>query len=234
LRVTLYKQEIGIFHAGIAQLFLLLVSSIALFLSKGWQRLSEFRGRVNLPELFRPLALAATLLILIQLALGATMRHQHAGLAVPDFPLAYGKGWPPTDAAFLEEINSKRLDVRDYSPITASQIHLHMAHRMTAVVILLAVAACAWGAFTSAAPTNLKGFAAAWLALILIQAGLGAWTVWSNKAADVATAHVLFGAIGLVWGGLLYISSLVVSAPSASAKGRGAEVALPEGSRALA
>ena len=36
------------------------------------------------------------------------MRHQHAGLAVPDFPLAYGKVWPPTDTAFLEEVNRAR------------------------------------------------------------------------------------------------------------------------------
>ena len=37
-------------------------------------------------------------LILLQLMLGATMRHQHAGLAIPDFPLAYGKLWPDVDA----------------------------------------------------------------------------------------------------------------------------------------
>jgi heme A synthase len=41
-----------------------------------------------------------------------------------------------------------------------------------------------------------------WLALILVQAGLGAWTIWSNKAADVATAHVLVGALSLVTGAL--------------------------------
>jgi hypothetical protein len=28
-----------------------------------------------------------------------------------------------------------------------------------------------------------------WLVMILAQIGLGAWTIWSNKAADVATAH---------------------------------------------
>jgi hypothetical protein len=29
---------------------------------------------------------------------------------------------------------------------------------------------------------------------------LGAWTIWSNKAADVATLHVLVGALSLVTG----------------------------------
>jgi heme A synthase len=32
-------------------------------------------------------------------------------------------------------------------------------------------------------------------ALVLLQIILGAWTIWSNKAADIATAHVALGAI---------------------------------------
>jgi heme a synthase len=39
-----------------------------------------------------------------------------------------------------------------------------------------------------------------WLALVLVQIGLGAWTVWSNKAADVTTAHVAVGALILFLG----------------------------------
>jgi heme A synthase len=35
-----------------------------------------------------------------------------------------------------------------------------------------------------------------------LQIGLGAWTIWSNKAADVATLHVLVGALSLVTGAL--------------------------------
>jgi heme A synthase len=31
--------------------------------------------------------------------------------------------------------------------------------------------------------------------LLLLQILLGAWTIWSNKAADIATAHVALGAI---------------------------------------
>jgi heme A synthase len=39
-------------------------------------------------------------------------------------------------------------------------------------------------------------------ALILLQVGLGAATIWTNKAADVATAHVLVGALALAVGAL--------------------------------
>jgi heme A synthase len=44
--------------------------------------------------------------------------------------------------------------------------------------------------------------ALAWLGLILLQIGLGIATLWTNKAADVATAHVLVGALSLVTGAL--------------------------------
>ena len=40
----------------------------------------------------RAAAIAATAVIYLQLLLGALMRHLDAGLAIPDFPLAFG-GW---------------------------------------------------------------------------------------------------------------------------------------------
>ena len=41
------------------------------------------------------------------------------------------------------------------------------------------------------------------LAIILGQAGMGIWTLLSNKAADVATAHVLLGAVCLAFTSLM-------------------------------
>jgi hypothetical protein len=35
----------------------------------------------------------------------------HAGLAIPDFPLAYGGLWPATDAASIETYNQTRVEV---------------------------------------------------------------------------------------------------------------------------
>jgi len=46
----------------------------------------------------------------------------------------------------------------------------------------------------------LSKLALAWLGMILLQALLGAGTIWSNKAADIATAHVLVGALSLAVG----------------------------------
>src|SRR5579872_3547204 len=41
LRVVLYKDEIGIFHAALAQLFFVLVCAIALFTSRWWGNVQE-------------------------------------------------------------------------------------------------------------------------------------------------------------------------------------------------
>src|SRR5262249_17566416 len=144
LRVTLYKDEIGIFHAALAQGFFVTMSLIALFVSgRGERLLARIRRHVTTPRL-RWLVLSATALIFAQLVLGATMRHQHAGLAVPDFPLAYGRVWPPTDAAFLQTINSQRVSSEQSNPITAFHIDLHMAHRFAALAILFLGFIVAW------------------------------------------------------------------------------------------
>jgi heme a synthase len=215
LRVTLYKQELGIFHATLAQLFLLTVCAIAFFLSRTWQKLIQSAGSIRFHSAFRPVLLTASLLILAQLVLGATMRHQHAGLAVPDFPLAYGAAWPRTDSAFLDEVNAKRTDYRDFAPITANQIYLHMAHRINACLVLGAVIVTNVLLRKGASTGKLKNLANVWLVLVVFQAFLGAYTVWSNKAADIATAHVFFGAVSLVWGGLLFIGTAPLAARSA-------------------
>lgn len=193
LRVVLFKDQIGIFHATLAQLFFVLVCSIALFTSRSWQE------QGNPTAMPRRLVLGATILILCQLILGATMRHQHAGLAIPDFPLAYGKLWPAMDADSVARYNAQRVEVVAANPITSFQIGLHMAHRLMAVVISVCVATVAWRA--------RQRLAFIWLGLILAQVGLGAWTIWSNKAADVATMHVLVGALSLVTGALWCIIS---------------------------
>jgi cytochrome c oxidase assembly protein subunit 15 len=39
--------------------------------------------------------------------------------------------------------------------------------------------------------------------MISAQVALGAWTIWSNKAADVATAHMALGALSLLFGVVL-------------------------------
>jgi cytochrome c oxidase assembly protein subunit 15 len=196
LRVSLMKDQIGVLHASLAQAFLVLLVLIAVFLSPGWKRWLDEAPVI--PRSSARWVWLATGMIFLQLVLGAAMRHQHAGLAVPDFPMAYGKVWPPTDEAFLQGINALRTDTRDFHPITAAHVHLHMTHRLFGVLTSAVVVIAAMGLRRSFGARSFPGrLGTAWMVLIAVQVGLGASTVWTNKAADVATLHVVVGAVCL-------------------------------------
>ncbi|MGC3957312.1 MAG: COX15/CtaA family protein [Verrucomicrobiota bacterium] len=195
----------GIFHGCLGQAFLVLTAVIALMTSRWWQSQSA-RGLVGGGDdgVVQRWFLVATGLISLQLLIAATMRHQHAGLAIPDFPLAYGRIWPDMSEAAVAKYNLLRVEVTSVHPITAFQIVLQLVHRIVAVLITVAVAVCL---VKSDRGTPLRRVASGWLGLILIQIALGAWTIWSNKAADVATAHVVVGALSLVTGALACLIS---------------------------
>jgi cytochrome c oxidase assembly protein subunit 15 len=202
LRVVLSDAVLGIFHGIFAQTFLVLLCAIALFTSRAW---NEFDSRkiIFVPRGLRSHVLFVTLLIFLQLLIGATMRHQHAGLAISDFPLAHGKIWPDTNPDAIARYNAQRNEMNGENPITAFQVILQMVHRIVAVLILAGVAAAAGLAVKRLGKKDfLTKLAFFWLALIFLQIALGAWTIWSNKAADVATAHVMVGALSLVTGAL--------------------------------
>jgi cytochrome c oxidase assembly protein subunit 15 len=203
LRVTALKDEIGIFHAALAQTFLVLVSAIALFCSRWW-RSAAFEGPPDqLAGAPLRVYVLTTGLIFLQLALGAVMRHQHAGLAIPDFPLAHGTIWPAMDADSIVRYNQLRSEATALKPITAAGVALQMAHRITALGILAAIAIAAWFTLRRLGPAQLLAkLTCAWLALIVCQVLLGAATVWTGKSADITTAHVAVGALCLVLGAL--------------------------------
>lgn len=227
LRVTLLKDQIGIFHACLAQAFLGLLVVIALATSSLWQRLA--RSGAGRPH--RSLALFAlviTGIIYGQLGLGATMRHQHRDLAVMDFPLAYGQLIPATDPAALAKINRAR-DAQAWSEVSAGQIWLHMAHRFGGAIIGLTILLFWFLVRREDRRTPaLRRLTNLWLALVVVQITLGAWTIWSNKAADIATAHVAVGAItfatGVIICAVLWRLRQTASTLPAPQAGRFAEV----------
>jgi cytochrome c oxidase assembly protein subunit 15 len=233
LRVVWLKDEIGIIHATLAQLFFVLLCGIALCTTGWWQRLvaasdTDLAGEFRRTRTVRRWTVFAAGLILAQLVLGATMRHQHAGLAIPDFPLAYGKLWPAMNEHAVTTYNQQRLEVLANNPITGFQIGLQMTHRILALLIIAAVAACMFTARRELGSGHLLSRAAFfWLILIGVQAVLGATTIWSNKAADLATAHVLVGALSLASGVLMSIVSLRGVAKVRLAASRASQAAGP-------
>jgi cytochrome c oxidase assembly protein subunit 15 len=202
LRVDLKMASLGIFHGAVAQTFLVLVCFIAMFTSRWWHE-SALVKQIPVPRGLRSHFLWVTVLIFIQLLIAATMRHQHAGLAIPDFPLAYGKIWPDTSATAIASYNAHRVEMNGEGPINAFQVNLQMVHRLVAYAIFLGVAAAAMLARKKLSMRDgLAKFAFVWLGLLSLQIVLGAATIWTNKAADVATLHVMVGALALVTGSL--------------------------------
>ena len=130
LRVVLIKDEIGVFHALLAQSFFVAISLLAIvtgrrFVEKRW---ADYEPHPTL----RWWAFGATALIFLQLGIAATMRHEHIGLSIPDFPLAYGSWLPDTSAEAMERINAERLAAGEMRT-NALQIWIQMAHRILAV-----------------------------------------------------------------------------------------------------
>jgi cytochrome c oxidase assembly protein subunit 15 len=176
----LLPAPISIGHAGLAQLFFCLTTSIALFTSRGWKEaygaagLSGRREPVD-DRTLRRLTIASSAVVFVQILLGATMRHTGGGLAIPDFPLAFGGLLPPRwDAA----------------------IAVHFAHRLGALAAAIAILATAghiWSGHRGR--RELVRPALLLLLLVAVQIALGAYVVLTRKAVPINTAHVVTGAL---------------------------------------
>ena len=173
---------ISVSHAGLAQLFFVLVVSMALFTSPGWVngygRTREASEALTADQQLRWLTVVLPAILYVQILAGATMRHTGAGLAIPDFPLAFGHVIPPM------------WDVG---------IAIHFAHRVGAGITTLALVAVTARILTRhRSRVELARPAASLLVIVAIQITLGAWTVWSGRQVAINTAHVATGALLLV------------------------------------
>lgn len=227
LRVTEINQNLGLIHGAVAQLFLILVCAIALVTSAWWQRVNV-SNRAGFAAL-KGILVAVICLVFVQLLLGATMRHQHAGLAIWDFPLAHGQVWPATDEASVATYNENRYELQKSlhaanllldaqgnpktfldsgHDILSWHVWLQMLHRLGAVATLALVVAFAVKARRRLGHAHVftkAGYVL--LAMVVAQAGMGIWTILSNKAADVATGHVVLGAACLALSSLLLLAA---------------------------
>lgn len=201
--IFLLPTPISVSHATLAQTFFVIVSSLALFTSKWWlenqQVLSDGQGGAAISRL----SVALVVAVYVQLILGALMRHTQSGLAIPDFPLAYGQLIPSLSSESLSEYN-RLLLLNDYriaadGPLGYGQVLVHFLHRGWALVVsaLMIVASMRAYKLGKVFP-RLKFFAAALPLLLVIQITLGALTVVSRKDVALTTAHVATGAALLV------------------------------------
>jgi cytochrome c oxidase assembly protein subunit 15 len=162
---------ISISHAGLAQIFFCLTVTIALVVSPTWR--VPPRALVDDGALRRRL-LVLVALVYAQILIGATMRHTGAGLAIPDFPLAFGRLLPP---------------------LWTGAIAINFAHRLGAVVVtvfVLMTAAYIWRVHGDR-PELVRP---SWLLVLLVsaQVSLGALVILTGRQPVINTLHVATGA----------------------------------------
>ena len=196
----LLPTPISVSHATLAQTYFCIVASIALFTSRGWQTSKPLlKGMDENSPLIR-LLVVTTAGAFVQLVLGAVMRHTQSGLAVPDFPLAYGQLVPSLSPESLDVYNRQLIysDIRLAADggITSSQIVIHMLHRYWAVIVSLMIVMSSIRLWRmSSVIKRFSHLAMSMVALLSVQVSLGIWTVLSRKEFDITTAHVSTGAL---------------------------------------
>lgn len=200
---------VSVGHAMLAQTFFCLIVSIALVTSGDWKRglpiVGSRRGSPSLPVL----AAMTTGSVYLQLLLGALMRHTDSGLAIPDFPLAFGRIIPPFESA---------------------QIAIHFAHRVGALLVTtMTVWTLVRVVLSWRQHSRLLRPAVLMTLLVAAQITLGAFTVWTgvrlnaelsyyeqplmNHVVIITTLHVLTGATILAISLILTLRAFAMFTP---------------------
>lgn len=170
--IFLLPAPVSIGHAGLAQLFFCLTVSLSLFTSPWWMAPGNPVDDLRL----RRAAVATTAMIYLQILLGATMRHTEAGLAIPDFPLAFGALLPP---------------------VWSAPVAIHFAHRAGAMAVMCAIVLTASYAWKHSDNPELRRPALLLMILVSLQIALGATVVLSGLQPAINTLHVVNGALVL-------------------------------------
>ena len=174
---------VSVAHAGVAEIFFCLTVTIALVTSRGWLEIQDRAADDGAPSL-ATLAATTVGVAYLQILVGALMRHSGAGLAIPDFPLSFGRLVPP---------------------ITSPLVLYAYAHRVGAVAVSLCVLWTAGRILRRhSGVSGLTGPALLLVALLAFQVFLGAAIVWTRKAVMPTTTHVVSGA-------LILATSLVIA-----------------------
>ena len=132
------------------------------------------------------MAWGLTALVFLQILAGAVMRHLGAGLAIPDFPLSFGRVVP--DFATTE--------------IVAAYVH-----RVGGFVVAAAVIAMAVRLLRYERNHPLRGLAHLLLVVVAAQVLLGGYVIWSGKQPHITSLHVMIGASTLALSLILTLSA---------------------------
>jgi cytochrome c oxidase assembly protein subunit 15 len=138
----------------------------------------------------RGFALAALVVLVLQIFLGAWTSTNYAALACPDFPTCQGHWWPPTD--FREAFTLWRgLGMNyEYGVLeNTPRLTVHLSHRLGAMITLLVMLGLAAWLISVERARALRGLGLALLAAVILQVGLGVAIVLLHLPLPLAVAH---------------------------------------------
>lgn len=166
--LLLLPTAVSVSHATLAEIFFCLTVTIAFMTSKAASRLETKDSGAGLGLLGK----ALTALILMQVVIGATMRHLGAGLAIPDWPLSFGMIVPP---------------------MTSFEVATNFAHRTLGLVIAALILGFAPAVLRRVSGAVRTVYGVLVLAVV-VQVALGGATVLLEKAPLLTSLHVATGA----------------------------------------
>src|SRR5439155_2135804 len=114
------------------------------------------------------------------------MRHLHAGLAIPTFPMPL------------------------IPPSTSLAVMVNFVHRFGGLAVAIAVIAIFLRLLRYDARHPLRQLATLLVMVIPVQILLGAYTIWSGKQPVITSLHVVTGALTLALSLMLAITARVV------------------------
>lgn len=189
--ILLLPKAVSISHAALAEIFFCINVSIAFFTSRWYHELRTME-KGDAPV---RMAWSLTALVYLQIVAGAVLRHLGAGLAIPDFPLSFGKLVPN----FLSQ------------EIVAAYVH-----RAGGFVVAAAVIAVAIRLLRYHRDHPLRALAHLLVAVVAAQVLLGGYVIWSAKQPHITSLHVMLGASTLALSLVLTLSARTLSWRSTS------------------
>ena len=182
--------QISIVHGVLAQIFFVSIIFIAYSLSDSRSN----KKKQSYPLFIKRGALIITLLVFVQLVLGALVRHTSSGLAIPDFPKMGGMWIPTFSDNMVNNINVELFD-KNLDMVSKWQVVIHFLHRLGAFIITLALTFIIYKFRNMLEKNTIESKILILLSvLLLIQIILGATTVITEKLPFVASFHVVTGA----------------------------------------
>lgn len=191
-------------HGTLAQVYLGMVLLIALATSRRWVEYQADRDvDVGSVSLLRRRSSLFVGVILMQLLVGAIMRHIEAGLVIPDFPTMFGSWLPPFSAEAIASANAE-LAANGYlakARLPEAELQhmvMHVLHRLGALVVTIIAAMLAIGIARN--PVVWSDRSVKWgtigsVMLLIGQVTLGILTIYSGRNPTITTFHVLGGAL---------------------------------------